>query len=254
MTDTYDLTSWTSRTVVDGKGDKIGTLSEIYVDDETGQPEWLAVSTGLFGTKVSFVPIEGARPSGDDIVISYDKAKVKDAPNAEADGHLSPEEEDALYAYYGRTTGTTQTAPRTPAKAPTGDASMVRSEEELSIDKSTREAGRVKLRKWVETDTVQVTVPVEREVARVVREPANGADTKGANAFVEGEEEIVLNEEVVDVNKRVVAKERVGLETETVTENVPVNETVRKERVEVADDENVGKDSGTRRKDSGTRR
>src|SRR3954453_3093529 len=107
MTDTYDLTSWTSRTVVDGIGDKIGTLSEIYVDDETGQPEWLAVSTGLFGTRVSFVPIEGARPSGDDIAISYDKAKVKDAPNAEADGHLSHEEEDALYAYYGRATGTT---------------------------------------------------------------------------------------------------------------------------------------------------
>jgi uncharacterized protein (TIGR02271 family) len=89
-------------------------------------------------------------------------------------------------------------------------------------------------------------VPVERQVARVVREPVAEGDTAGVGEFVEGEEEIVLSEEVVDVAKRVVAKERVGLETETVTDNVPVNETVRKERVGVEGDELVADERGGR--------
>jgi len=84
---------------------------------------------------------------------------------------------------------------------------------------------------------VQLTVPVQRQVARIVREDVRDGDVRGADAFTEDEEEIVLSEEVVDVEKRVVAKERVGLETETVTEQVPVNETVRKERVEVEGDD-----------------
>jgi uncharacterized protein (TIGR02271 family) len=66
-----------------------------------------------------------------------------------------------------------------------------------------------------------------------VREPVTGADASAVGEFVEGEEEIVLSEEVVDVSKHVVAKERVGIEKDVVTEQVPVNETVRKERVEV---------------------
>jgi len=83
-----------------------------------------------------------------------------------------------------------------------------------------------------------------------VREPVAEGDTRGVGEFVDGEEEIVLSEEVVDVNKRVVAKERVGLETDTVTDEVPVNETVRKERVAVEGDEVVGDDRG----DTGKRR
>lgn len=124
---------------------------------------------------------------------------------------------------------------------------MVRSEAELSVSKHSRETGRVKLRKWVETENVQVTVPVERQMARVVREPVRDGDTSGVGDFVDGEEEVVLSEEVVGVSKRVVAKERIGLATETVTEEVPVNETVRKERVAVEGDDVVGDGKEIRR-------
>ena len=130
---------------------------------------------------------------------------------------------------------------------------MVRSEEELSVGKHMQEAGRVKLRKWVETEHVHVTVPVQRQMARLVREPVREGDTTGVGDFVKGEEEIVLSEEVVDVSKRVVAKERVGLETETVTEEVPVEETLRKERIEVDGDLTVDGDLGDVRK-GGTER
>lgn len=257
---------WRDRTVKDMSGDKVGSVADIYVDDQTGQPDWLAVSTGLFGTKVSFVPIDGARRDGDDVVVAFEKEKIKDAPRTDADGSLSVDEEQALYDYYGRgyTTGASQTEPATTdtAKNVTNlqrdddktvrsdtsgrDASMVRSEEELSVGKTSREAGRVRLRKWVETEDVHLTVPVQRQMARVVREPVADGDTSGVGEFVEGEEEIVLSEETVDVSKQVVGKERIGLEKETVTEQVPVDETVRKERVEVVGDEGVIADRDTK--------
>ena len=247
MTDNNaQIGAWLNRTAIDPSGSKVGTVTDVYVDDQTKQPDWLAISTGLFGTKISFVPLDGARVDGDDVIVAYDKETIKDAPRTEADGALSVEEEQSLYAHYGRSyAGPSGGDAQRIERDTTGrDASMVRSEEEVSIDKRTQEAGRVKLRKWVETDTVQVTVPVERQVARVVREPVAEGDTAGVGEFVEGEEEIVLSEEVVDVNKRVVAKERVGLETETVTDQVPVSETVRKERVAVEGGEIVGDDRG----------
>ena len=242
------ISEFIDRTVFDSNGDKVGTVNDVYFDQDTDQPEWLAVSTGMFGTKTSFVPIAGAGFDNDNnVVISYDKATVKDAPRAEPDGHLSDDEERQLYAHYGRqyVDSTSQSQPQTSANTERGDAaSTVRSEEELSIDKHMQEAGRVKLRKWVETDDVHVTVPVQRQMARVVREPVSGADISGVGEFVDDEEEIVLSEEVVDVSKHAVAKERVGLETETVTDQVDVNETVRKERVDIdGDDKLIGNDT-----------
>ena len=89
--------------VLDPDGDKVGTVEEIYLDRQTGEPEWLAVSTGLFGTKLSFVPIEGAEVAGDrELRVRYQKEQIKKAPKVEADGELEPEEERKLYEHYGR--------------------------------------------------------------------------------------------------------------------------------------------------------
>jgi uncharacterized protein (TIGR02271 family) len=87
--------------VVSADGGKIGGIGQIYLDDATGDPTWVTAKTGLFGTKESFVPLENARVQGDDVVVGYDKDKVKDAPRVDPDGSLSPEEEDSLYNYYG---------------------------------------------------------------------------------------------------------------------------------------------------------
>ena len=87
--------------VVTTNGDKIGGIGQIYLDDNTGEPNWVTVKTGLFGTSESFVPLDGADLRGGDIVVKYDKATIKDAPRVDADGSISPEEEDALYSYYG---------------------------------------------------------------------------------------------------------------------------------------------------------
>src|ERR1700709_2404727 len=95
------------RTAVDGAGDKIGKIGQIYLDDASGQPQWVTISTGLFGTKESFAPISGYRLDGDNVVLNVTKDQVKDAPNVDADGHLDDAENDRLYAYYDASFGTT---------------------------------------------------------------------------------------------------------------------------------------------------
>ena len=99
-------------------GDKIGSLGQIYVDESTGEPSWVTVRTGLFGMSESFVPLEGATDNGKDIMVTYDKDTVKDAPRIDADRDLSPDEEETLYAHYGTGTGTRRGIP--PAPGPTG--------------------------------------------------------------------------------------------------------------------------------------
>ena len=100
-----DVKTWRGREAVGPDGEKIGKIDDIYLDRQSGEPEWAAVKTGLFGTSLSFVPLEGATASGEDVRLNYDKATVKDAPNVEGDGDLSPEEERRLYDHYGRSYG-----------------------------------------------------------------------------------------------------------------------------------------------------
>src|SRR4051794_13003625 len=166
-TNTRDLTAWIGHNAVDRNGDKIGKIADLYFDDDTGRPEWLAVHTGLFGTKVSFVPLAASRAAGDELMVAYDKAMIKEAPKVEPEGALSPAEEEALYGHYGYGGTGRQTQPTAndrgqgqDTSGPSTDDAMTRSEEELRVDKRTREAGRARLRKWVETEDVQVTVPV----------------------------------------------------------------------------------------------
>jgi len=83
-------------------GDKIGTAGQVYLDNRTGDPEWITVRTGLFGTKESFAPLAEARFGDDRVDVPFDKNTVKGAPQIDADGDLSPAEEQELYFYYGK--------------------------------------------------------------------------------------------------------------------------------------------------------
>jgi uncharacterized protein (TIGR02271 family) len=245
-------------------GDRIGGVKQVYTNDQSGQPEWLTVSTGLFGTKETFIPLADADLSGDRVTVPFTKAEVKDAPNVDADGHLSPEEEQQLYSYYGRTdydssdydradydstrddaaVGTTRGAAgdRTvghDTSGPTTDDAMTVSEEQLQVGTERREAGRARLRKYVVTENVTQTVPVQREEVRLEREPitdANVGDATAGPAISEEEHEVVLHEERPVVQKETVPVERVRLDTDTVTEQETVSDEVRKERVEVDGD------------------
>ena len=93
---------WQGRTMVDPAGGKLGTITDIYLDDETGQPEWATVTTGLFGTKATFVALAQAQATGDSVQVPYDQDQVKDAPNMQPDGQLSQDDEAELYRHYGQ--------------------------------------------------------------------------------------------------------------------------------------------------------
>jgi sporulation protein YlmC with PRC-barrel domain len=98
----YD--GWIGRDAYDSTGDKLGRIEDVFYDDQTGRPEWLAVKTGLFGANRTFVPIHGSQPLGDDdgnLRLAFDKATVKDAPNIDPEGHMSPTEEAELWKHYG---------------------------------------------------------------------------------------------------------------------------------------------------------
>ncbi|MHA7218945.1 PRC and DUF2382 domain-containing protein [Arthrobacter sp. MDT1-48-3] len=88
-------------TVVTGEGDKVGTVGVVYLDDADDRPSWVTVHTGLFGTRESFVPLEGASVHGRDLVVAYPRDLIRHAPSVDRDGHLSPEDEAALYRHYG---------------------------------------------------------------------------------------------------------------------------------------------------------
>ena len=105
MIDQASVPSLMGSTVRDGAGEKIGKVGQVYLDDTTGQPEWVTVKTGLFGTKENFVPLAAARVEGDELVVDIPKAKVTDAPKLDEDGHLTEEQETELYSYYGVSQG-----------------------------------------------------------------------------------------------------------------------------------------------------
>src|ERR687893_425618 len=249
-------------------GNKIGSAGLVLPHNRSGDPEWVSVKTGLFGTKESFVPLNQASFSDDRIVVPFDKDKIKNAPRIDADGELSPAEEDELYRYYGfsssagnldtdssyesGTSYQTATTDRTGRRdetdrsyersaghdtsGPNTDEAMTRSEERLVAGTRTEEAGRARLRKYVVTEQQQVSVPVSREKVRLEREPITDANRDAAYSggdITEEEHEVTLRAERPVVETEAVPVERIRLDKETVTDQERVSADVRKEEIEV---------------------
>ena len=109
MTTPQDTEQYIHRAAVDAEGNRIGKITKVYSDDKTGQPQWLLVETGLFGTRQSFAPVHGSRFDGEQLVVlAVSKDQVKDAPNIDSDAHVSVSEQDALRQYYSGYLGTAQ--------------------------------------------------------------------------------------------------------------------------------------------------
>jgi uncharacterized protein (TIGR02271 family) len=259
MPDTQTIAEWRGQDLLDTDGDKIGTIDEIYIDSRTEQPEWALVKTGLFGGKGTFVPLAQASPEADGVRVPYAKSHVKDAPSIDPDGELSHSEERTLYEHYdvdyghdesgsgtgtgfgtgAGTTGHDTSGPDTSGhdtSGPTTDDAMTRSEEELNVGTRSEETGRARLRKYVVSEQVETTVPVQREEIRVEREPITDANVDAATdgpEISEEEHEVTLHAEEPVVEKRTVPKERVSLEKDTVQDERQISDTVAKEQIEV---------------------
>ncbi|MGY1737336.1 PRC and DUF2382 domain-containing protein [Geodermatophilus sp. SYSU D00684] len=212
--------------VYDEAGEKIGSASEVYLDDETGQPEWATVRTGLFGTKESFVPLRDADLTNEGLRVRVSKAQVKDAPKIDTDGHLSPQEEQELYRYYGLGFGSgTQTTTQTTTDVGTAGTYSLdqnRSQQDLT----TAGTGTVRDR---DRDGVYDDV-----------RGAVGHDTSGPttdNAMTRSEEHLNVGTQRVEAGR---ARLRKYVVTENVSQTVPVShEEVRVEREPITD-ANIG--------------
>ena len=252
---TESVAQWRGAGVIDQDGDKVGTVEEIYLDQQTDKPEWALVKTGMFGAKSTFVPLAGATPEGDNLRVPFQKDRIKDAPKIDPEQELSQQEEQELYSFYGMDYGESRSDTGLPeGGAPTGDTerggpgrdtsgpntdnAMTRSEEELRVGKTQQERGRVRLKKHVVTENVTQTVPVQREEVRVEREPITDANVGNATdgpAISEEEHEVTLHEEVPVAEKVAVPKERVRLDKDTVTDEETVSDELRQERIDVDD-------------------
>jgi hypothetical protein len=101
MLDVEAINEWRGQDVVDPDDQKIGRLEEIYYDRHSDAPGFACVATGMFGRRLTFVPLEGASMSRNHVRVAYPAALVKDAPNVEPDGQLTVAEEATLFDHYG---------------------------------------------------------------------------------------------------------------------------------------------------------
>ena len=202
-------------------GEKIGTVEHFFTDDRTGAPTWVAVSTGLFGTRHSVVPATDATFADGSVRLPVTKDAVRTAPSV-SDQHLAPEDEALLRQHYRLDAAgmpqspddvTTQDLSQLPSDAeasssrqdtpdidraatrgetvpvaavppPPADGAMTRSEEQLRVTLQRYAAKRVRVVKYVVTEEVTVTVPVRREEIRIEEVPLDAdASTAAAGAM-----------------------------------------------------------------------
>ncbi|MEC5199562.1 uncharacterized protein (TIGR02271 family) [Arthrobacter sp. PL16] len=217
--------------VVGSDGEKIGSIGQVYLDDQTGEPSWVTAKTGLFGTSESFVPLQGADVEGHDVRVPYSKHQVKDAPRVESDGNLSPEEEDRLYRHYeigGGTSGysdtTTTSGTSGYSDTTTTSGTVGQGDRDVDIDTTSgRHSGR--------TDTDASTRSNTTDTRGAVGHDTSGPTTD--EAMTRSEEQLRVGTERREVGS---ARLRKYVVTENVTQTVPVSrEEVRVEREPITD-------------------
>ena len=249
-----DVRGWEVRTTGD---EKLGKVKDLLLGGDK-QPQFLEVETGgLFTAKRVLLPLRVAQVDEREDVIwvsGITKEEFKAWP--EYTGDAASITDDYAARVRGAQSGASGEAyapitqrfyePRRRALArDEREVRVTRSEEELAIGKRAVEAGEVGVRKTVETERVRESVPVTREEVTVERRPVEA----GAAADVELREDTIrvpITEEEVTVEKRVVPKEEVVIRKEAVQEERVVEDTVRKERVDVDEQGTRGRGPRTR--------
>ena len=216
-----ELSAAIGSTAYGPNGDKIGTVESFFLDDRTGAPTWVAVTTGLFGSRHSIAPAADAAYDDGGLRLPVTADAVKAAPHMAGD-HLDPAEESALRAHYGIAhPAPAVTAPVVPVPVPAepplrpapqtptgrhhsselaaedavpaapevdgrlGDGGMTRSEEQLRVGTERVATTRARLVKYVVTEDVQITVPIRREEIRVEQVPIDAEDGDVAGESLE---------------------------------------------------------------------
>ncbi len=222
-------------TVFTGDGEKLGKVQSCEASTFT-------IEKGFFFPKDTIARFEDvAEVSGDEIRLAMTRDEF--AASRQGEGQSA------------RTVTGTRAAAERPRTTTAGEEVRVPvAEEELDVAKRDRQAGEVRLRKDVVTETKHVDVPVTREEVHVERTPAAArSPSPGEATFQEKTVLMPVHEEEVEIRKRPVVKEEVRLRKERVTEQRAAEAEVRKERVDIEGEDGAHRldepSSGTRRID-----
>lgn len=226
--------------VVDPNDNKIGKLTCLW-SDASGQPAFLGVQTGWLFGRTHVVPAQGAgvRQDSRTIRIAFSEDQVKNAPTFDPGVELDAAAQDEVLSYYGVTQETTresrpetETRPRGTRGSTQEEARIPLSEEELKVGKRQVEAGGVRLRKIIRTETVNQPVELQREEIVVERVP--GEEGQPGTRQFEGEEiYIPLRREEAVVEKTSRVREEVRVSKKAATERETISGSVRKEDVDI---------------------
>jgi hypothetical protein len=92
--------------VIGSSNVELGVVEGVYADIRSGQPQWAAVRSGLFGTDVSLIPLAKAECDESSLRIPYSVQQVRDAPHRASGTVMSHKEEANLFRHYGIGYGT----------------------------------------------------------------------------------------------------------------------------------------------------
>ncbi|MEX5255139.1 DUF2382 domain-containing protein [Kocuria arenosa] len=229
---TYDVNALLSATAYGSDGNKIGKVEQVFLDDNTEEVTFVTVNTGLFGTKESFVPADGAQQDGDRLVLPYTKDVIKDAPNVDADQHLSPAEEEEIYRYYKMNYSGNGTSDRDRTAGAAGTAGLADRDDRYAADTdrnavpATGTTGYSENDGYADRDRTAGIADVDRDRTAVDRD--RDLTDRADNGVVRHEERLHVGKEQRETGR---ARLRKYVVTENETVDVPLErEEVRVER------------------------
>lgn len=155
MTDTLttqDFANTHGAPVYSKDGDRIGTVDRLYLDIDTGRPEWIGIGAGFLRMKGALVPVEGSTFEGDGVRVPYDGDHVKASPDIDEE-RISQRTEAELASHYGLSYGEDRSRTGLPES---GNGRTGTSGGEMKV--AERDTGRLRLHRWVEAEPVETDV------------------------------------------------------------------------------------------------
>ncbi|MEC4819358.1 MAG: DUF2382 domain-containing protein [Scytonema sp. PMC 1069.18] len=241
--------------------ERVGTISDILVEEQTGRFRYFVVDTGfwIFGKKV-LLPVGLASIDYSSRRISVNgltKQQIENLPNFENLNRVDYDYEEQVRGTYrtmAATPGTTQPTynrdtynydqepdmynikERDRQESNREGQNLKLYEERLIADKERRKTGEVAIGKHVESEQARVSVPVEKE--RVVIERTNPSNATpvapGDVDFREGEvARMEIHEENAAFRKEAVVREEVNVKKVVDRDTKEASETVRREELDI---------------------
>ncbi|KHO29666.1 PRC and DUF2382 domain-containing protein [Corynebacterium minutissimum] len=216
--DLFDATAY------DKAGEKLGSVKEVFVDEQTGQPTFVEVNHGLFGMNSSLVPLRGHDFNGDELKLAFSKDRIEGAPDFDSDKPLTPEAQADIFKHYNLENVQDVTTYRDERTGTTGAGAAGAGVAGAGVAGAGAHAND-------ETVTTERTATTNRDAA---------TDTTAGHNLTDNDNELIRSEERLDVNKERVstgeARLRKYVVTDTETVEVPVErEEVRVERTPISE-------------------